>query len=280
MVIAATYKDEYIKVGNINTRFRVMGEKGTAVMLVHGLGGSLENWDRNIASLSQQHRVYAMDLPGFGRSDKPVIKSMFDLVTFLKDFMDVQGNEKASVIGNSLGGGLVLGLAIQHPEKVEKVVLVSNAGMGRSVPFSMKLLSIPLIGELFARPGRNGMAELWRNIVYNPTVVTEEMVENTYQLAVLPNAMKSLLAITRAGINILGQKSALTRQLLEGLAGITTPTLIIWGKNDPVLPVRHALIAKEKIPNARLHVFDRCGHVPQLEYPEEFNKLALDFLAK
>lgn len=280
MATAAAFQDTYTKVGDINTRFRVTGNKGTVVILLHGLGGSLENWDKNIIALSGQHRVYAIDLPGFGRSDKPLIKSMLDLVAFLADFMETQNIEKANLIGNSMGGGLVLALAIQQPEKVEKIILLNNAGMGREVSLSLKLCSIPLLGEILVKTGRKGMAGLWRNIVYDPNVVTEEMVENTYQLAMLPGAMKSLLATTRAGINIFGQKSGLTRQLLKGLTGITAPTLIIWGRNDLVLPLKHAKIANNRIPDARLNIFDRCGHVPQLEHSDEFNKLALEFLAE
>ena len=92
-------QDRYIKVGDVNTRYWTMGEKGSTVLLVHGLGGAVENWALNIGPLSQHHRVYAIDLPGFGRSDKtPLIHSIYDLVGFIGDFMQVMQINKASLV--------------------------------------------------------------------------------------------------------------------------------------------------------------------------------------
>jgi pimeloyl-ACP methyl ester carboxylesterase len=126
--------DQYVKVGSINTRFWASGDQGPPVILVHGLGGSVENWVYNIEPLAQRHRVYALDLKGFGRTDKtPLLREMEELMQFVIDFMEVQEIPRASLVGNSLGGGIVLSIAIRSPEKVDKLVLVDNAGMGRDV---------------------------------------------------------------------------------------------------------------------------------------------------
>ena len=171
-------QDRYIKVGNINTRYWAAGDKGSAVVLVHGLGGFMENWVYNVDALAQQHRVYAMDLLGFGRSDKtPLIRDINVLVKFINDFMEVMNIEKASLIGNSLGGGLVLQFALDYPEKVEKLVLVDNAGMGRDVIIDFKICSLPLLGELLSRPGLKATARLWKEIVYDAKLVTPELVD-------------------------------------------------------------------------------------------------------
>jgi 4,5:9,10-diseco-3-hydroxy-5,9,17-trioxoandrosta-1(10),2-diene-4-oate hydrolase len=274
-------QDRYIKVGNINTRFWAAGDKGTAVVLVHGLGGSIENWVNNIDALAQHHRVYAMDLVGFGRAEKtPLTHDLNVLGKFIDDFMKTQSVEKASLVGNSLGGGLVLRFAIDFPGKVEKLVLVDNAGMGREVILDFKVASLPLIGELLTRPSRKGTARLWKKVVYDSSLVTEGLVEECYGLFTLPGARKALLATVRACINLSGQRADLTGLLISKLGTITAPTLIFWGQQDRILPLAHAHIAMKKIPNARLHIFDRCGHMPQFEHPEEFNKLVLDFLAK
>jgi len=274
-------KDRYIKVGNINTRFWAAGDKGTAVVLVHGLGGSIENWVHNIDALAQHHSVYAMDLVGFGRAEKtPLTHDLNVLVKFINDFMKTQSIEKASLVGNSLGGGLVLRFAIEFPGKVEKLVLVDNAGMGRGVILDFKVASLPLIGEFLTHPSRKGTARLWKKVVYDSSLVTEKLVEESYGLFTLPGAQKALLATLRAGTNLLGQRADLTGSLISKLGTITTPTLIFWGQQDRILPLTHAHIAAKKIPNAKLHIFDRCGHMPQFEHPEEFNKLVLDFLAK
>lgn len=274
-------QDQYIKVGNVKTRFWAAGEKRTAVILVHGLGGFIENWVYNINALAQQHRVYAMDLVGFGQSDKkPLVRDLNVLVRFINDFMETQNIEKASLVGNSLGGGLVLWFALEFPEKVEKLVLVDNAGMGRGVIPDFKVCSLPLIGELLIRPSLKGTVGLWKKIVYDSSLVTPELVDLAYHLAAQPGAKKSLLSALRAGINLLGQKDKLTRQLLVRLNTIKAPVLVVWGKQDRIIPPAHARVAADKIRGARLELFDRCGHMPQLEHPEKFNKLVLDFLAE
>jgi pimeloyl-ACP methyl ester carboxylesterase len=274
-------QDKYVRVGNINTRYWMEGESGSDVLLIHGLGGSVENWVHNIRSLAEKHRVYAVDLLGFGRSDKkPLIRDLLVLVRFIRDFMDTLGVEKATLVGNSLGGGLVLTFAVEYPQRVVKLVLVDNAGMGRGVITAFKLCSLPLIGELSVRPSLKGTAGLWRKIVYDASLVTPELVDSTYRLAAQPGAKKSLLAALRTGINPLGQKDKLTRQLLVRLNAIKAPALVVWGKQDRIIPPTHAKLALEKIPGARLEFFDCCGHMPQLEYPDKFNKLVLDFLAE
>jgi 4,5:9,10-diseco-3-hydroxy-5,9,17-trioxoandrosta-1(10),2-diene-4-oate hydrolase len=250
------------------------------VILVHGLGGSIENWVYNVESLGQHHRVYAPDLKGFGRSDKtPVLHDIDELVQFISDFMTVQHIDKASLAGNSLGGGLVLQFAIRFPDKVDKLVLVDNAGMGSDVIVDLKLASLPVLGELLSRPSLKSIANLWRKVVFNASLVTEELVEQTYKLATLSGARNALLATLRAGIGIRGQRANLTRPLIESAAKIAVPTLIIWGQQDRIIPVAHAHIAAETIPHARLEIFDRCGHMPQLEHPDQFNALVLEFLA-
>jgi 4,5:9,10-diseco-3-hydroxy-5,9,17-trioxoandrosta-1(10),2-diene-4-oate hydrolase len=274
-------QDKYVKVGNINTRFWTAGDSGKAVVLVHGLGGFIENWERNIAALAQQHRVYAMDLVGFGRSDKtPLTHDVQILSKFINDFMETQNIAKASFIGNSLGGGLVLQFALDFPDKVEKLVLVANAGMGRGVILDFKLCSLPFLGELLTRPSLKKTEGLWKKIVYNPALVTPELVKMTYDYASSPGAKEALLATLRAGTNLCGQRAKLTGPLLAKLGTITAPALVVWGKNDRIIPLAHAQIAANKIPGARLQIFDRCGHMPQFEYPAEFNRLVLDFLAE
>jgi pimeloyl-ACP methyl ester carboxylesterase len=273
--------DQYVKVGNVNTRYWAAGDKGSAVVLVHGLGGFIENWEYNINALAQRHRVYAMDLVGFGRSDKvPLTRDLHILVKFVNDFLETQDIARASLVGNSLGGGLAIAFAYDYPEKVEKLVLVNNAGMGRGVILDFKLCSLPFLGEFLTRPSTEGTARLWKKIVYDAALVTPELVKLSYELISQPGAQGALLSALRAGINLCGQRGKLIKEIISRLGEITAPTLVVWGQQDRLLPVAHAHVAAAKIPGARLEIFDRCGHMPQLEYPERFNKLVLDFLAE
>lgn len=280
-MLSSLPQDKYIKIGDINTRFWQAGDTGSAIILVHGLGGFIENWIYNIGPLAVSHRVYAIDLLGFGRSDKkPLINDLMVLVKFIKDFLDTQNIAKASLIGNSLGGGLVLAFALDYPANVEKLVLVDTAGMGRGVITDFKVCSLPIFGELLIRPNPEKSARLWAKIVYDASVLTPEMKELTNEYASAVGAPQAMLAALRAGINLFGQKDKLTRPVLARLGTIKAPVLVVWGDRDRIIPPAHARVAAEKIFGARLEIFDRCGHMPMFEYPEKFNKLVLDFLAK
>jgi pimeloyl-ACP methyl ester carboxylesterase len=274
-------QDQYVRVGDINTRFWKSGDEGTAVILIHGLGGSVENWVLNVEALAQNHCVYAIDLAGFGRSDRPsVLFTPSYGAQFVSDFMETQNIERASLIGNSLGGAVALRFAIQFPDKLEKLVLVDSAGLGQEMNFVMRLVTLPLIGELLTRPSREGIARMMKEMVYDPALITDESVEQFYQMASLPGWQKYYLSTLRGMGNILGPRTEIVKSILDNLASITAPTLIIWGQQDRILPVADAYVAHEKIPNTELKIFDCCGHVPQFEHPDEFNTLVLEFLAR
>jgi 4,5:9,10-diseco-3-hydroxy-5,9,17-trioxoandrosta-1(10),2-diene-4-oate hydrolase len=222
-----------------------------------------------------------MDLVGFGRSDKtPLVKDFYTLVQFISDFMDTQNIRQASLVGNSMGGGLVLQFALRFPQKVARLVLVDNAGMGRDVIIDFRICSLPFLGEFLIRPSLKGTEKLWKEIVYDPALVTPDLIKMGYELGSLPGASKSLLTVLHAGINLWGQRADLTKSLLKDLGKIAAPTIIFWGRQDRIIPAAHAQIAASKIPGAELHIFDRCGHMPMFEHPNEFNKIVLNFLAE
>jgi 4,5:9,10-diseco-3-hydroxy-5,9,17-trioxoandrosta-1(10),2-diene-4-oate hydrolase len=274
-------EDKYIKVGDVNTRYWAAGDKGSAVLLVHGLGGFIENWVHNIGALAEKHRVFAPDLPGFGRTDKaPLIRDLNVLVKFINDFMVAMNIPRASLIGNSMGGGLVLQFAVDYPDKVAKLVLVDNAGMGNDVIADFKICSLPVLGELLLRRSRKATVSMWRKIVYDAALITPELIDVANGIIIQPGAKKALLAALRAGIDTGGQRSSLLDPLLSKLGSLKAPTLVVWGKEDKIIPVKHTRIAAAKIAGARLEIFDKCGHMPMFEYPDRFNKLVLDFLAE
>ncbi len=134
MILVQTPQDRYVQVGQINTRYWTEGDKGTTVILLHGIGSSVETWTYNISVLAQHHRVYAVDLVGAGRSDKPpATYSLTYLAQFVLGFMDAMSIECASLVGNSLGGGVALQFALNFPQKVEKLVLVNSLGLGKEI---------------------------------------------------------------------------------------------------------------------------------------------------
>ncbi len=273
-------EDRYTKVGGLNIRYWVLG-KGEPLLLVHGLAASCDYWRYNVAPLSLYHCVYALDLPGFGRSEKRIKEySLSYSADFLAAFLDAQGVERASVAGNSLGGAIALQFAVQYPRRLEKLVLVSSGGLGRELHLSFRLLKIPLLGEFMAWAWgtRPGMSLTLRSIVHEPQVMRDEFVDQMVELARLPEAKEMLLSVARMGIGLRGQNMKLLEPLLRRIPEIEAPTLIIWGAQDPIIPVAHAHIAHQMIRNSQLHILDRCGHLPQVEKPEEFCELVLEFL--
>jgi len=193
--------------------------------------------------------------------------------------MEAQNIDRVSLIGHSLGGGVSLQFTIQFPDKVDKLVLVNSAGLGKEVSLLFRLPTLPIIGELLTRPSRKGTANLLKECVHDPAVVTDELIELGYSLAALPGAQNSFLSMVRTLGNFRGIRKDVLRSIVDNFTTITAPTLVFWGQQDRILPVAHAYVAEKRIPNARLHIFDPCGHLTQLERPEEFNSLVLEFLA-
>ena len=275
-----TPQDCYCMAGDVRTRYWVLGASGSPIVLIHGLGASAEIWLRNIDSLAERHRVYVPDLLGFGRTDKPPSLYSTDHFTrFINDFLNAMQIERCSLVGHSLGGGIALQYILRFPEKVDKLVLVDSAGLGRDAPLFLRMLSLPFIGDLLTSPSRLGVYFFFRQAVDRASDVTKDFIDHYYNLHSLPGAHASFSKIIRNIMTIRGGRQELIEPVLTNLHRITHPTLVVWGKNDRILPVKHASIANNGIPNSRLHIFDRCGHMPHFEYPSEFNELLMDFLA-
>ncbi len=275
-----TPHDQYVDVKEVAARFWTAGSTGSPVLLIHGLGRYVEDWLSSVVALSGEHRVYALDLIGHGRTDKPPHASygLDALVQFVRDFMISTGIERAHVVGHSLGGAIATRLALTYPEVVERLVLVDPAGLSPEVHTVFRLMRRPLVGELFTRPSRSGSARMLRLCVYDQSLVTDEMIEPIYQMSSLPGAQKALLKTVReCGKSMLDQGKS-GRPDIRRLATFPNPVLVVWGRQDKLVPVTHAEIAAKEVPRAIIRLFDRCGHAPMWEHPEEFNALLLDFL--
>jgi 4,5:9,10-diseco-3-hydroxy-5,9,17-trioxoandrosta-1(10),2-diene-4-oate hydrolase len=193
--------------------------------------------------------------------------------------MIVQDIDKAALIGESLGSAIVLQFVLQYPRQVEKMVLADSAGLGKEVSINVRIASLPILGELFGRPSRKGSAQLIRQLFFNMDMITDQMIDENYEMSSLPGAQRCQLSELRSICNIWGVKSDVYRPILDHLEEIEVPTLVIWGAQDRFLPVAHAHLAAKRVPNARLHIFDPCGHVPNIERAQEFNALVTDFLS-
>jgi pimeloyl-ACP methyl ester carboxylesterase len=270
-------QDQYVKVGSVNTRYWQTGDSGNTVILLHGGGGYIELWKRNIFELATHHRVYAFDMVGAGQSDKPDTDYTFDFMAqFTRDFMKALDISKASLIGTSAGGGVALTIALNFPELVDRLILVGSAGLGKEINFLLRISTFPGLGRLLSSPSKSGVAMLCKQAVYDSNLITDEIVKEFYQMATIPGASEATLNVGRSNFNIWGQ---FHQSITERLGTIVAPTLIVWGRQDPMVPVTHAQNAAKIIPNARLEIIEECGHWSSIEHPQKFNQLVSGFLS-
>ncbi|MBM2826984.1 MAG: alpha/beta hydrolase fold protein [Dehalococcoidia bacterium] len=267
----------YIDINGVNIHYVALGQ-GQPLMFVSGLGASVQmSLDTVIRPLAERFQVYGLDLPGGGESDKPPISYTleYSLKTVL-DFMDALSIKTISVVGSSMGGLVSLGLALEHSNRVDKLVLVDSVGLGREVGLIFRLASLPILGEILGTPWLPAIKMALRSSYRSPPVDVDALAREFHRIRSLPGAKRALLLVLRYGLNFKGLKKHLVMR--DRLPELRLPTLIMWGKNDPIFPVKHAYAAHQLIPNSRLHIFPECGHDPARESQEEFLKVISEFL--
>ena len=245
-----------------NIRYFEAGQ-GPTVILLHGLGAVKEVWLASLGALSAKYHVYAIDQIGFGRSDKPLLDYKIGTwVDFLQAFMQSQNIAKATLVGNSLGGWIALDFTVQHPEMVDKLVLVDAAGLAWQGAVTADLNPSSVVGT----------RALLESLFYNKKMVTDEFVQNVFT-----NHMRN-----NDGYTIQRTLAGFAQPQFEDdrLKSVHASTLVIWGRQDELIGVERAEKFHDGIAGSKLVVFDQCGHVPQIEKAEEFSKALLDFLAK
>ncbi len=243
---------------------------GAPVILLHGLGGNSTNWMLNITPLSEQYRVIVPDQLGFGRSDKPFISyRVGTYVDFLDRLYRELKIERATLVGNSMGGWVAALYAIAHPEKVERLVLVDAAGFAPPKDFD----AARLVGILNPST-REGMRQLASLVFYNKALFTSDAAIDlllTQRLSAGDgHVIQSLMESVARGDDMLDNR----------LAGIKQPTLLIWGRADGLTPLNeYGERFKREIKGSQLIVLEKSGHAPQVEQAAEFNAALLKFLS-
>jgi pimeloyl-ACP methyl ester carboxylesterase len=241
---------------------------GPVVVLVHGLGSRKEDWLPDVAPLSQKYRVLVPDQIGFGHSDKPLIDYRIQTyVDFLDEFLRDLKVEKASLVGESLGGWISALYAAEitggaHVVPVEKLVLVDAAGLNQEKP-------VPPVLNPSTLAGMRGLMEA---VFYDTSWLTEDALRKIF-------ADKLSLHDGYTVRSILGNPAIASERLDNRLGEIHVPTLVVWGKQDNLLPIVNGERYAAGIPGARLVSFDKCGHVPPIEKTEEFVSAVTAFLS-
>jgi 4,5:9,10-diseco-3-hydroxy-5,9,17-trioxoandrosta-1(10),2-diene-4-oate hydrolase len=257
-------------------------EHSDTVVLLHGGGPGASAWSnfgRNIPVLAKAFRVIAVDQPGFGRSGKPTDHPQYftHSAQAVGGLLDRLGIEKAHLVGNSLGGGTAVRLALDHPERAGRLVLMGPGGLSVNVFAPDPTEGVKNLSRFAAPPGpsKEKLEAFLRVMVYDQSLVTEELVAERFAAASTP---ESLAAMRAMGASFLRPDTYEQGMLWRDAHRLRQRVLLIWGREDRVNPLDGALLALKMIPRAQLHVFGRCGHWAQLEKFDEFNRLTLDFL--
>ncbi len=255
---------------------------GPALLLIHGMGGSSDNWRRVVEPLTRDHTVIVPDLPGHGGSAPGAGDySVGALAAGLRDLLLLLGHRRATLVGHSLGGGIAMQFAYQFPEIVERLVLVSSGGLGGEVSGLLRAAALPGAGPFIATtaPAARWLEGALRRVEtlgLHPGVDATE-VAHGYSLLADPLRRSAFLMTVRSVIGIGGQRVSAVDRLYLAEA---VPVLIVWGARDRLVPAHHGERAHQSIPGSRLEIFEGVGHLPQLEAAPRFVSVLERFLAE
>ncbi|MTE15290.1 alpha/beta fold hydrolase [Nocardia aurantiaca] len=272
----------YIDVDGRRTRVRVAGDPDRPpILLLHGIGRSLEDWAPQFPLLAASHRVIAVDIPGFGFSAR--LRETSSLSGFARGVartLDALGEIRpVHMVGNSLGGAVGMSLLVAAPERVASLTLVDSAGFGSEVTALLRLLAVPGLGRLVAAHTTRAGARMFERTIYaDPALATKARIEHALAIAEQPDPGSVTYEIARALASWREVRPQWRAALLAAIAEHPRPTLIVWGDRDRVLPSHQLCAASHLIPHARTHLFAGIGHAPQIECPNEFAELITEFV--
>jgi len=262
--------------------FRMVGS-GPPLLLIHGIGDSSETWLKAIPELARRYTVIAPDLLGHGESAKP--RADYAIAAYacgMRDLLSVLDVDRVTVVGHSLGGGIAMQFAYQFPDRCERLVLVGSGGIGPEVHPLLRIAAAPgaelglsLAASAPVRAAMRLAAPVLRSTGGMRLGPDFGYVLDRYRALRPRTARQAFLRTLRAGVDVRGQVITMLDRCY--LAEVL-PTLIIWGRRDRVIPIRHARIAHEAIPGSRLEIFDQSGHFPHRDDPERFVAVVDDFL--
>jgi pimeloyl-ACP methyl ester carboxylesterase len=261
--------------------YREAGE-GPVIVLIHGIVSSSETWEPVIGRLGRQFTVVAPDMLGHGRSSKP--RGDYSLGAYassVRDLLAALGHDRVTLVGHSLGGGVVMQFAYQFPERVERMALVSSGGLGRDVSLLLRSaglpgaeLVLPLLASEPLRDAAGWMARSLGRVGLRPGNDLAGVAEGFGSLGDF-GARRAFVQTVRGIIDLGGQRVDATEKLY--LAG-EIPMLLVWGEGDRIIPVAHGRAAAALMPGSRLEVFERAGHFPHRDDPARFTDALSEFV--
>ncbi len=250
---------------------------GTPVILIHGFLYNTAMWERNIDELSRKFRVYAIDLWGWGYSQR-LLKDAYSFDLYSRQiiaFMDALKISRASLVGQSMGGGISVYTAAHNPDRIDRLILVAPAVIPYGLPLDARIFKLPFVGEfLISMPGDSLMTDNLKNIFfYDKTRVTDEYAAAVLRPIHIEGTLAGALYIHRHVL-----VPPVVEKEAKMLAAMDKPILIIHGRDDRAVPLDRSEELARMWKTSKLVIFDKAGHCPHDEHAERFNRLALDFL--
>jgi len=264
-----------IDLDGLSTHYVEKGS-GEPIILIHGFFFDSNMWKKNIDALAEKYKVYAIDLWGFGYSTREPLDYGYPLYTQqLLKFMDALGIQKASLMGQSMGGGTIINFTISNRNRVDKIVLVNAAGMPNALPLMGKISNLPRVGELMYGINNNFVRKftLGKNFIHNKHLITEEFFEQLTRFHKIKGSSEVMLLITRKQFF-----DTLTNQI-TALGKMDVPILITWGRDEASIPFPVGQELHKLLNGSRLEIFSQAGHCSNIDQHERFNRLMLEFLA-
>lgn len=272
-------EDHMIKIGRTNFHYTEYPAAGLPVLMVHGFGSSTYSWEKAAPVLQKKGlHVYAIDMKGFGWSDKPRASDdvKYDPVTLMEEVracMDAIGIKNVIYVGNSLGGAVGILMAMEHPEYISSMVLLDPAGYPQKKPLIIRMGSVP--GAVFSIKALFGKWVVkWnlKEVFYNKDWVSQDQIDNYYARLITVGSVDAQAAIiTQLDFDYF-------KPYLKRIPSIGQKTLLVWGEEDEWIPLIVGYQYRHNLPNANLAIVQHCGHTPQEEIPDVTAGLILDFI--
>ena len=274
-------QERTVQVGGSSTRYMTAGE-GPPLVLLHGIGTSALEWNRTMPALACRRSVYAPDLLQPERGRDHAGYSPASLAGFVTEFMNALGIERASIVGNSLGGLVALRFALSHPSRMDALALVDSAGLGQEINPVLSSATLPGLGEAAIYWAKTPVGAAQRALGRAPLLFAlpssapPEWLAEQYRLGLASGFMETTLDALRSHVSPIGQRES--EILLEELFRLEMPTLVVWGESDRVVPLHQAHDAVARLRNGSLEILPGCGHLPHIECPNRFAEVLSRFL--
>jgi len=266
---------KFIELDGLSTHYIEKGS-GEPVILLHGFFFDTYMWNKNIDILAERFKVYAIDLWGFGYSTRKPLDYGYPLYTNqLLNFMDTLDIPRASLIGQSMGGGTIINFTVSNRDRVNKIVLVDAAGMPNRLPIMGRISNLPQLGEFIYSLNNNFIRKmtLGNTFLHNKQIITDEYLENATRFHKIKGTNEVMLYITRK------QFFDTLIEEIKTLSTMKVPTLIVWGREDKAIALHIGQEMHRILKDSQLEILDEAGHCAHDDQSELFNQMALDFLA-